>query len=95
VLVLLSPDFIASDDCRKEMEIALQREATGEARVVPIIVRPCGWKHLELQANQALPRDGKPVANAGHEQRHRGAAWVQVEDGIRLVLKALARRSGT
>jgi internalin A len=93
VLLLLSPDFIASDYCRKEMEIALQREATGQARVVPIIVRPCGWRHLPVQANQALPTDGKPVADAGHEQGHRDAAWIQVEDGIRRVLKALACRS--
>lgn len=89
VLVLLSPNFIASDYCRKEMEIALQREAAGEARVVPIIARPCGWQHLKVQANQALPKDGKPVADAGHDQGHRDAAWVHVEDGIRGVLKAL------
>ncbi len=93
VLLLLSPDFIRSDYCRKEMEIALQREAAGQARVVPVIVRPCGWQHLPVQANQALPENGKPVADAGHEQGHRDAAWVQVDDGIRRVLKALARRS--
>ncbi len=29
VLLLLSPDFIASDYCDKEMEIAMQREAAG------------------------------------------------------------------
>ena len=94
VLLLLSPAFIASDYCRKEMEIALQREAAGQTRVVLNIARPCGWRHLPVHANQALPKDGKPVADAGHEQGHRDAAWVQVEDGIRRVLKALARRSG-
>jgi internalin A len=94
VLLLLSPDFIASDYCRKEMEIALQREAAGETRVVPVIVRPCGWQHLPVQANQALPKDGKPVAGAGHEQGHRDAAWLEVENGIRRVLKALPRRPG-
>jgi len=92
VLLLLSPDFIASDYCRKEMEIALQREAAGQAVMVPIIARPCGWRHLKMRANQALPKDGKPVADAGHEQGHRDAAWVQVEDGIRRVLQALSRR---
>jgi hypothetical protein len=35
---------------------------------------------------------GKPVADAGHVQGDRDAAWVQVEDGIRRVLKAI--RSG-
>ena len=37
VLLLLSPDFIASDYCDKEMEVAMQREAAGQAQVVPII----------------------------------------------------------
>jgi internalin A len=92
VLLLLSPDFIASDYCRKEMEIALQREAAGEIRIVPIIARPCGWQHLHVQANQALPKDGKPVADAGHDQTHRDAAWLDVENGIRRVLQQLARR---
>ncbi len=92
MLLLLSPDFIASDYCCKEMEIALQREAAGQARVVPIIGRPCDWRRLKVQANQALPKDGKPVADAGHEQGHRDATWVQVEDGMRRVLKAM--RSG-
>jgi len=89
VLLLLSPDFIASDYCHKEMEIALQREAAGQTRVVPIVARPCGWQHIPVHANQALPKDGRPVADAGHEQGHRDAAWVQVEDGIRRVLKAI------
>ena len=78
MLLLLSPDFIDSDYCHKEMEIALQREASGHTRVVPIIVRPCGWQHLPVQANQALPRDGTPVAAAGTDQTHREAAWQQI-----------------
>lgn len=89
VLLLLSPDFIHSDYCRKEMEIARQREADGQAVVVPIIARHCSWRNLPVQENQALPKDGKPVADAGHDQGHRDAAWVQVEDGIRLVLKTI------
>jgi hypothetical protein len=78
-----------SDYCRQETDTALEREAAGQTRVVPVIVRPCGWQHLPVQANQALPKDDKPVANAGHEQGHRDAARVQVEDGIRRVLKAI------
>jgi internalin A len=92
VLLLFSPDFIASDYCDKEMEIALQREAAGEVRVVPIIARPCGWRHLPVRENQALPKDGKPIADAGHGQGHLDAAWMEVEEGIRRVLRDLGRR---
>jgi hypothetical protein len=42
-----------------------------------------------VRANQALPKDGKPIADAGREQGHRDATWVQVENGIRCVLKAI------
>jgi internalin A len=92
VLLLLSPDFIASDYCHKEMEIALQREAAGQTRVVPVILRPCGWGHLRVQTNQALPKNGKPIADAGNGQGHRDAAWLEVEDGIRRVLASVRSR---
>ena len=41
-LLLVSPDFLASDYCvEREMERALERHRSGDARVVPIIVEPC------------------------------------------------------
>ncbi len=41
VLLLISPDFIASDFCwRDEMTRALARHEAGEARVIPIVLRP-------------------------------------------------------
>jgi TIR domain len=44
VLLLVSADFIASDFCwGVEMRKALQRHERGEARVIPIILRPCRW----------------------------------------------------
>lgn len=56
--------------------------------MVPVIVRPFGCQHLPVRANQELPKDGEPVADADHAQGHRDTAWVQVEEGIRRVLKA-------
>src|SRR5437868_12522488 len=46
VLLLISPDFIASDECYgAEMQLALKRHSMGEAVVVPIIIRPTAhWK---------------------------------------------------
>ncbi len=92
VFLLLSPDFIDSDYCHQEMNIALSLEAAGQARVVPIVARPCAWRRLPVRAYQALPRDGKPVADAGHSQSHRDVAWVEVETGIRRMLKEVPRR---
>ncbi len=44
VLLLVSPDFMESDYCYgREMQKALERHATGECVVIPIIVRPVYW----------------------------------------------------
>lgn len=41
ILLLISPAFIASDYCwSKEMRWAITRHAIGEARVIPILLKP-------------------------------------------------------
>lgn len=62
ILLLVSPDFLASKYCYDvEMGRALQRHEAGEARVMPIILRPCDWEVSPLAKLLAAPRDGKPV----------------------------------
>jgi hypothetical protein len=62
ILLLVSPDFLASDYCRTvEVRRALERDAAGEASVIPVILRPCQWSRTVLGSLQALPKDGKPV----------------------------------
>jgi hypothetical protein len=64
VLLLVSADFIASDYCwGEEMTKALQRHERGEARVIPVILRPCRWRSTPLAKLQAVPGDGKPVTD--------------------------------
>jgi hypothetical protein len=64
VLLLVSADFLASDYCwGEEMTKALQRHERGEARVIPVILRPCRWRSTPLAKLQAVPRDGKPVTD--------------------------------
>ncbi len=42
ILLLVSAPFLASDYCFDvETNRALERHALGEARVIPIIIRPC------------------------------------------------------
>ncbi|MBD2097678.1 hypothetical protein H6F90_21500 [Trichocoleus sp. FACHB-591] len=38
-----------------EMQWALERHDKGEARVIPILLRPCDWKGAPLGKLQALP----------------------------------------
>lgn len=62
ILLLVSPDFLVSDYCQTvEVRRALERDAAGEAAVIPVILRPCPWQRTVLRTLQALPEDGKPV----------------------------------
>ncbi len=62
ILLLVSPDFLASEYCYSvEMSRALERHASGEARVIPVILRPCEWQHAPFGKLLATPTDGKPV----------------------------------
>jgi hypothetical protein len=45
ILLLISSSFLASDYCYDiEMQRALEKQETGTARVIPIILRECDWK---------------------------------------------------
>lgn len=63
ILLFLSPDFLASRYCYEiEGEIALQRHREGNARVIPVILRPCDWVVTPFGQLQALPKDGTPLS---------------------------------
>jgi TIR domain len=62
VLLLVSPDFLASDYCYEyEMARALERHDAGACRVIPVILRPCDWRHAPFGRLLAAPKDGKPI----------------------------------
>src|ERR1039457_6815153 len=81
VVLLVSPDFLASQYCYDiEMKRALERDAAGEARVVPVILRSCDWQTSQFAKLTALPEDGKPVVK-----------WETHDDGFLDVVKRLRR----
>ncbi|GKS89455.1 toll/interleukin-1 receptor domain-containing protein [Acidovorax sp. SUPP2539] len=62
ILLLISSDFIKSTYCySKEMQRAVERHEAGEARVVPVILRPCDWHSAPFGTLLAVPRDGRAV----------------------------------
>lgn len=64
ILLLVSSDFLASDYCYDiELKRAMERHKAGEARVIPIILRPCDWQSAPIGGLQALPRDAKPITD--------------------------------
>jgi hypothetical protein len=91
ILLLLSADFIASDYCwGVEMRRALQRHESGEAVVIPIILRPVDWQIEPLSRLQAVPRDGRAVTR----YRNRDEAWTDVVKAIRRAIDLTRARDG-
>lgn len=86
ILLLISPSFMASDYCNGvEVERAMQRHASSEASVIPVILRPVDWTNAPFSKLQALPKDAKPVT----EWTNRDRAFRVVVEGIRTVLAAM------
>jgi len=88
ILLLVSPDFIASDYCyQREMTRAMERHQSGEARVIPIILRPCDWHDLPFGKLLATPTDGKPITMWPNIDQ----AFLDVVTAIKNALKDLGK----
>ena len=69
VLLLVSPDFLASDYCYSiEMQRTLEKHWEGDVLVIPVIVRPSDWQNTPLGDLEALPKDAKPVVEWGPQR---------------------------
>ena len=57
ILLLVSPDFIASDYCYDiEVKRALERVSAGQARAIPIILRACDWHDAPFGKLELAPK---------------------------------------
>jgi hypothetical protein len=79
ILLLVSPDFITSDYCyEREMKRALERHQRGNARVIPVILRPCDWHDLPFGKLLATPKDGRPITK-----------WPNIDEAFQDVVTAI------
>jgi len=86
ILLLISPDFLASDyQYGMELQRAMQRHQANEARVIPIVVRPCDWKGAPFEKLQIVPRNEIPLTL----WRNRDAGFTEVAKEIRIALEAI------
>lgn len=86
ILLLVSPDFISSDYCYGvEVRRAMEKHDAGEARVIPIIVRPTAWEDAPFSKLQVLPTDGKPATS----WRKLDEAFLDIAKGILNAIKEL------
>ncbi|MDO3380890.1 toll/interleukin-1 receptor domain-containing protein [Gilvimarinus algae] len=79
ILFLISSSFLSSDYCVNiEAETALSMHNSGEAQLIPIVIRAVEWSDSPLSKLQGLPKDVKPVASPNNDE-----AWVDVIQGIK------------
>lgn len=79
VLLLVSPDFLASSYCYDvELARALERHRQGTARVIPVILRACDWLASSFGQITAAPRNGQPIVT-----------WPHVDEAFLDVVKAI------
>lgn len=91
ILLLISANFLASKYCYDvEMKIAMRRHRAGEARVIPVILRPCDMTGAAFRKLQALPTGGRPVTT----WKNKDEAFLDIANGIRLVAEEVRAKRG-
>ena len=84
ILLLISPSFVAAEHCYcREMMRAIERHNAGDARVIPIILRPVDWRDTPFGKLQALPLNGQPIMAC----RNRDTALFDVAQSIRKAIE--------
>ena len=87
IAFLLSSDFLASEECRKEWRFAKKLADSGRLVYrVPIILRDCPWQDFLANDDvKALPVDGQAITT----YQDRDSAWQEVYEGIKSVIDSL------
>ncbi|HEY1353637.1 MAG TPA: hypothetical protein VGF67_28850 [Ktedonobacteraceae bacterium] len=85
-IILLLVSAACLQHYSRELQRAIDRRNTGEALVIPILVRPTEGHGNFLGGLQMLPADGRPVSGWPDADQ----AWVDVIQGIRKACDAFA-----
>ena len=89
ILLLISADFLATDYCKQvEIPEALRRHEAGEATVMPVILRQCGWQHTPLAVIQAYPEKAKPIKSWTDVDE----AYTDVVNGVYIAATEIKKR---
>ena len=65
----------------------MARHEAGEARVIPIILRPADWHSSPFGKLQALPKEARPVTSWSNQDE----AFLDIAHGIRTVTEELTQ----
>lgn len=91
ILLLFSQDFIDSEACKKETELALKLRKDRDVKVVFVIVRPCSWSDFVGEENAkllAVPKDAKAVST----WKNKDKAWLCVYDELKSLVEKVEKQ---
>lgn len=89
ILLLISPDFIASDYCwGKEVKTAIEKHNCQESIVIPISLRPSSISKTPIGKIQGLPKDMKPITL----WENRDLAWTHIVDNLESLFLDLSKK---
>lgn len=88
-LLLISSDYLASSECKREIRKALEEKEKRDAIVIPVILRPCAWKdHKKIVSLLAIPKDGKSIA----EWDIQDEAFLEIYKKVREIVESIPFR---
>lgn len=88
IIMLISSNFLHSSYIFNiEVKVAMSRHESGEARLLPIIVRTTDWQDTLLGQLQALPKNGKPI----EKWSHKDDAYADIAKSIRQIIAEMNR----
>ncbi len=91
ILLLISANSLADDTCYNlEIQRAIERHQVGEARVIPILLRPVDWAGAPFSQIEVLPRNHQPVTSWDNPDE----AFREIAEGIRAVAMEVRRVEG-
>jgi hypothetical protein len=92
VVLLISADFLATEECYElALKRSLARQANGQAKVVPVLVRSVDCDDALAAGLSVLPENGKAVTL----WEDRDQAWTTVARSIRILAEALQQSEVT
>lgn len=80
ILPLVSSDFIASDDCYKRLEVAIDADRSGKVHTIPVIMRDCAWQDTPMSHLPILPGRHRAVVDGD---------WETSDEPYRLITETL------
>ena len=88
VLLLVSPDFIASDYCYEtELKKAIELHEANQLIIIPVIIRPVDWSETPFHQFLAVPKDGLAVTSWSNVDE----AWVDVTSRLKESIKEISK----